>query len=52
MLRADLRAVSSADEPPVMRNITLAPKYGGLVKLAAPLRAPEELIAPAAAAAG
>ena len=52
VLRADLQAVSAADEPPVMRNITLAPKYGTLVKLATPLRAPEEQLAPAAAAVG
>jgi cytochrome P450 len=52
VLRADLRAVAAEDEKPVLRNITLAPKHGAQVMLAAPLRAPEEVLAPAAAAAG
>ena len=47
-----MQTVGNEDERPVIRNITLAPKHGAWVKLAAPLRAPEEELAPAAAAAG
>jgi cytochrome P450 len=48
VLRADLRAVSAEDEKPVLRNITLAPKHGAQVMLAAPLRPVAEADAVAA----
>jgi cytochrome P450 len=51
VLRADLRAAEAGDERVRMRNITLAPEHGARVVLAAPLRAPEEQVAPAVAAA-